>query len=903
VTIFRTILILFIGVVLLAVPALLHAQIEAGYEAVYSDGSRIEGRQLTGWGAHPGSPQLDSTTLRDPKRPLRWLRNRSLQPWRMIEKSCAYIEFVGGDRIVGSVVTVQPFSDVDDQNHSAYLLVKLAAPRQEHRQILPQLVRVMPERIERIVFHAASPRRFQPGTLFYLDGRQLAFDRHRWTKDSLFVLLNDGSLTVKLSDIEEVHFPQVDPWQAYYQELAVLNPDCMGQLIRLETTSGLIVTGSETRFTARAFNTDAEQQAYQIQRMNHASQIKQDKVRLVEMGKAVDLARKNHSEKKAELQRMQANDRKPHKMELATLKKILDSRIAEFARQAKRLSLLEMQQASRPGPQGSSNTWSHIIHPIWSLDCLQIPFRIIDTRWSFAPDQVPLCRVRPAATVDPPLFNWRVNRNSTGWPLRSGGQQYAWGFAVHAYSELRFLLPSCASAFHSTIGLDHNVKSGGCAQALIYVGSINDKPRYQSPLLIGSKTTVDTGRIQLHLPLEGPKQLILQANPVSSNFPSGADPLNIRDSLDWLDPRLELDTAQLRDQVRQQIRPLMASSREWTPRLDPRGVYTWSSYLHKRRSTRLDTGQFLTLIQAQKQPLSLSREMMIGSADKWLAVYLSIPSGESPGSEAVNLRIGTRQIQPQKIPTRQSWQDWGAPLLFNLDEYQGKSVTLELTQLAGGKPLHWRAVKFSKRLPAAYRLAHVLERAGHADLAINQGLGQLLQSPQMNDPEKLALIEIYQHGGIIEFNRQTLKVTQPGYPYNVLVGEDWKGGDTTFMAFQNVRSLTSIVVIEGSGVSIAAGEKLMAVIPDLELSRLERIPSTEGKRCSFWMQNHTGNQVEIYWITTGGKLSLRDTLHNTSGRKVHHSNVGCRFEAYVNGKQVSKFTVTPGRIWKINLPK
>ena len=995
---------MLVAAMLSAASAPLHADGAARYEAVFVDGTRIEGDKVFGWGVHPVSPRLDNTALFGAKRPLRWLRDRKSRPWRQGERGTC-IEFVGGDRLVGRI---EGAGASDGPYVPAHLLVWPAEPLHEPARGSTALVRVLPERIERVVFRPSLRRGLQPGTLYYLDGRRVRFDRLRWREESVALLLKDDTQEVKISEIAEIHLPPIDPWLAYYRELATLSPACRGRLMRLETTGGLIATVSETRFKALPFRAAHEEELFRGQRLHYDNQIKQYKARLTETGKAVDLARKNHSAKTAELQRLQtadrqvyekalaalrqrmdqqrktdeanlaekllkheaqlrksaealtgrlagkpadqrdkqivdlrtrqarsreshrklleserlklqqhrarqienfirtepqriSNTRQPMVSEVARLKQQLDSQIANHGNHTRHLNTLRMQRAALPGPRGSSSTWIHIIQPVWSLDLLSVPFRSIHMRWSFAPEQVPLCRVPPAATVGPPLLPMYTNRDSAGRPLQSGGRQCAWGFAVHAYSELRFPLPKCASAFRSRIGLDHVVGSGGCARGRVYVGSTSGRCVYEGPLLIGSKRTVDTGRIRLGLPSAGPRHLVLQADPAHDNRPRGADPLNIRDKLDWLDPRLELDTAKLQDQVRLQAGGVLAAAPGWKLKLDKSGVYTRTSYLHKpERSGRL--GRFWTMIRAQGQPLRFSRTMTVAPADKWLAIHVSLSTGENPRPDAVALRVDGRQIQPRKIPTRQRWQDWPAPLLFALEEFQGKTVTLELAQAADGKPLHWQAVKTSEELPRAYHFARILELIGQSNLQLPLALGSALHSRRMNDQEIIALIEIYRNGGIMNFTHPTVGRYQSNDLNNVLVGEDWRGGDKTFMAFQKVPSLKTLVLVEDSGVSIAAVEKLLAVMPNLEVEHFERLPSSPGENCTFWMQNRTGKEVEIYWISQGNNLSLRDRLDNTDNRKPHYSSVGCLFEAHVDGKRISKFTVTPGRIWEIRFP-
>ncbi len=995
--------------VLLLAPPAAHAQSVPPYEAVLSDGTRIEGDRLTGWHESGSVPHLQGVSLHDAKRQLLWFRNRGVKPYNPSGNRVGFIDFVGGDRFAGHVVGLQPSDESGILNMSAHLLVRPAAPLHVPGQPPAAYAHILPSRIQRVVWGRASQRRLQPGTLYYLDGRQLGFLRLRWQQNSVLLLLKDGTREVELSKIAEVHLPKIDPWQAYYQELAVLSPACRSRLGRLETTGGLIATGSQLRFRAAPYATPqqklqaidhlkrldeqigkmnaqraANQQRFERARAIHSRQstasanqkkaahqasqkaladmrLRIDNLRKVDAGQFTkkrqqleqefraaeqamqqrlaampadkrDKALKAFRQKQAQLRkrreksletgrlklekqrkreldaftRSQSNKLAKQQLDLqkkvAPYERVLKAETKRWERYLRQLESVKSQRASTAhGPLGHPGSWYHMVQPVWSLDPLWVPFSSIHTRWSFAPQQVPLSRVQPAATVSPPLLPWHLDRNSAGQLLRSGGREHGWGFGVHAYSELSFALPQCAKTFRSRLGLDRIIGAGGCVRARVYVGSIKSSPVYQSPLLIGSKKTVDTGSIQLRLPSKGPKHLILQVDPVHDNRPRGADPLNIRDKLDWLDPQLGLDTAKLQDEVRGQFGRLITASHEWKLTLDKRGVYTWTSYYDETESP--GAGRFRTITRAQGQPLRLSREMTIGPADKWLAVQLSLPTGENPRPDAVTLRVGERQVQPEKIPVRQPWQSWPAPLLFGLEEYQGKQVTLELRQPAGGKPLHWQGVKISKKLPQAYQFARILELAGQSNLQVPLALGSVLYSPRMNDQERIALIEIYRNGGIINFRHPTVGKSQLSDLNNVLVGEDWTGGDKTFMAFQKVPSLKSLILVKDSGVSSAAVKKLSAVMPDLEVTRFERTPSREGERCTFWMQNRTGKEVGIYWIDQGGKLSLRVTLDNTGNRKSHYSNVGSLFEAHVDGKRISKFTVTPGRIWEIKPPE
>jgi len=328
-------------------------------------------------------------------------------------------------------------------------------------------------------------------------------------------------------------------------------------------------------------------------------------------------------------------------------------------------------------------------------------------RWSFAPDRVPLSRVRPTASVSPPLQPWRANRNSYGKLFCSGGRKYGWGFGVHAYSELAFTLPQCATSFRASLGLDRIVDTGGCARARIFLGSASERPLYTSELLIGSKKVVDTGSIAIGAPAKGPKRLVLQADTAHRDRPPGSDPLNIRDKLNWLDPVIGLDPAALQDAVRREALEQLHAWKEWTVKFDKRGGYNWAG--HFWRGKPPGRGRFVKMIRAEKHPLVLSREITVGPGDNWLTVDTGLfPEADTFRPVAVSLRIDNKEIKPEKSPIRRAWKGREAAPAFSIGKYRRKKITLELTQPAGGPGLFWHKVGVSDDLPEAYRFDRAL---------------------------------------------------------------------------------------------------------------------------------------------------------------------------------------------------
>jgi hypothetical protein len=873
----HTVVIVAVLLSLLAAPAA-RAEGPARYEAALSDGTRVEGSRLTGWHAHGAVPELDGAPLHDAKRHLLWFRNRGVERYAPGANRLGFVAFAGGDRFVGRVLGAAPRAADDGAHVPPHLLAAPAGPRHLPGTASLRHVRILPGRIQRVVWGPAQQRRLQPGTLFRVDGRQLGFLHLRWQPDSVLLLLKGGTRKVPLSSIAEVHLPRIDPWQAYFEELAVLSPGCRSRLVRLETTGGLIATGSGLRFRASPFATAEEEWKAAARLKDLDGQIE----RLLEIQRAA-------------------------------------GEIGRCEQHAKQLESLRAKRAAAArGQQGSPGIWRHMVQPVWSLDPLWVPFRSIHTRWSFAPERVPLCRVHPAATVSPPLLPWATDCNAGRGALCSGGRQHGWGFAVHAHSELRFALPPCAIAFGSGLGLDRAVGAGGCVRARVYVGSAAGKVLYESPLLVGSSKAADTGRLRLPVASEHPRRLVLQADPAHDNRPPGADPLNIRDKLDWLDPWVGLDRDALQEEVRGKLGPLIADAPGWKLGLDPRGAYTWASHFHRRG--RPGGGRFLMMLRAEGRPLTLSREMTIQPSDRWLAVRLGLPTGTNPRPDAVSLHVGGRRVEPRKIPLRQRWQRGPTPLAFPLEAYRGRKVTLELRQPPGGALLHWQAVKTSAKPPPPYRLVDTMARLGEDGVQVSHAFGRALLSGRMGEPEARAALAISRHGGIVNFKSPYEAEVSTDRPVNVLVGKEWRGGDAaftgSFATLKRMPALETLLVTHDSGVSRDAVARARAELPGLTVKRFaRRVPSVMGgPHCNVTWRNLTQKELLILYINAKG--GLQGSRYLKPGQEMRRpSQVGSSYEAhylrwhhskvdnYIPCPPLATHIATPGAVWEITPPE
>jgi len=573
-------------------------------------------------------------------------------------------------------------------------------------------------------------------------------------------------------------------------------------------------------------------------------------------------------------------------------------------RYAKELEHYRKLRDALPGPNGGPETWYHMVQPAWSLEPLWVPFKTIRMRWSFPPDAIPLSRLRPDKTVSPMMLKWRADRNTDGGQLHSGGLVAGWGFGVHAHSELSFTLPNTAVSFRSRLGLDRFVDTGGCVRARVFLGSIAEKPVYQSPLIIGSDKTADTGSIRLSAKSQEPLKLILQVDPVDRDHPPNADPLNIRDKFDWLEPQINLDPGRLRGEVFRHMSLCRSVWRDWTVSQDPGGRYEWGNWMD--RSARYERGIFLPLVSAKGKPLKLSREMRIPADHQWLIVDVGAGDLKNIDPKAISLRVGGKDIPAEKPPVRQWWRRRTVPLVFAIRQHAGKNVKLELTQRPDGERLYWRAIATSNSTPGAYKLKSVLEACGKGDMQVPRGLGLTLQSSRLKKSYVLEALEVARLGGKVTFCNEATGQFRYEYLYGAMIGCDWKGGDKGFEKLKDLRWLRLLVLAKDSGVSDGAIARLKAAKgEDFVIRQVHRTPSAwGGMSCTVTVRNRTKGEILVARVHGWGGLTDHRRLKPGVELEMH-AHEGYRYEAHVQpgdynkSKPISRTGVYGDTVWEV----
>lgn len=343
---------------------------------------------------------------------------------------------------------------------------------------------------------------------------------------------------------------------------------------------------------------------------------------------------------------------------------------------------------------GDSAGWFHMVQPAWSIDPVWIRHPQIQWRRFFAPHEVPLSVLEPQRAEQVSSlgvgWTWQVDRSVRGEPLRTGGKIFGWGLGVPAYCELEFPLPPCAVNFRVRLGLDETVGRGGCARGLVYLNRLSGKPTFESKTLVGSADVEDAGTIDLAAFSKGAKSLILVADPSPADRPPGADPLDIRDMVDWLEPLIELDAEKLQSEIAGRLSRALPAWEGWTVKLGD-GVRLavsnrWDFSEARNMRYRIES-------VTKGGPLTLARTFQVMPQHNYLSV-LAGRFSDGPTPSEIEVRVEGQRIARFPLPERRPGVTVD-PQLVPLEKYQGRDVTLEVvcTPKDDKSLVDWRALE------------------------------------------------------------------------------------------------------------------------------------------------------------------------------------------------------------------
>ncbi len=305
---------------------------------------------------------------------------------------------------------------------------------------------------------------------------------------------------------------------------------------------------------------------------------------------------------------------------------------------------------------------------------------------------MPLSRIVPSGSRQQSdlggVWPMETDRNAEGGPLRCGGLDFTWGLGVHAFQQIEYPLPACARSFNSRLGLDHLAGDGGSVEASVRLSPPGGKnPLFTTGLVVGSADVLDTGVLPLPSSGQAARKLVLTVDPLSAGQPNTVDPLDIRDTFDWLEPLVQLDADQLHEDLFRRGPQRVPAWQLWSVttggREGVRLVNFWDQRDQADRAYRL-------LVSAEK-PLRLSLRTRLSPTRYRLTLAVSRPPQSAPSK--IEVRVAGQVVGQYDVPVRPDSRP-PEPLSVLLSQYEGREVLLELVQQSPDPRalVEWRAI-------------------------------------------------------------------------------------------------------------------------------------------------------------------------------------------------------------------
>ncbi|MBM4023314.1 MAG: hypothetical protein FJ284_13960, partial [Planctomycetes bacterium] len=330
-----------------------------------------------------------------------------------------------------------------------------------------------------------------------------------------------------------------------------------------------------------------------------------------------------------------------------------------------------MRRIIASGSENEPASWEHRLEPAWSLDPIRVRHAAVDVRWFFPPQEVPLPLVAPTRVERRAVFggswNWERNRSVRGTPLAAAGRPYGWGFGVQAACDLSFPLPAIATGFRSGVALDEVAGRGGCARGVVRLDSAGAAPIWQSGLLVGTAEPGDTGLVALTPKPDGGSLLVLSAAEAHQDRPAGADPFDIRDTLDWLDPVVVLDPPRLAELIRGRLPGTVPAWDGWSLVLPPAVALAV-------RDVSAPAGVVRTVGPTAGE-LVLARSVVVDERAQFLMLGVGRWAGSSPSR--VEIRIDGQAVASADVPERPG-DALPTPYRLPLSRFAGRTVKVEI---------------------------------------------------------------------------------------------------------------------------------------------------------------------------------------------------------------------------------
>jgi hypothetical protein len=275
---------------------------------------------------------------------------------------------------------------------------------------------------------------------------------------------------------------------------------------------------------------------------------------------------------------------------------------------------------------------------------------------------------------------WRRNENVRGGDLQCRTLAADLGVGTHSHCEVEFDLPAGATDFSTFVGIDDVVGRGGCVTCRIHRDDVQAPPVWSSGFVMGGSEPLRVGPLNV----AGAKRLVLVTDFGHDGRPAGADPLDIRDHLDWLLPLVRIDGRQL-------PRPSENVAR-WLPALEGWSIAdsqrdrvsirpVWDTHRKAWTYSFLDAPEV-----AGGTAVELTRMVRVGYQNARLVVA-AVPDGQGSRGYRIELRADGKPITSTlngDVDSRSSSFQRAEEREYSLGEFIGREIRLSVAIIREG---------------------------------------------------------------------------------------------------------------------------------------------------------------------------------------------------------------------------
>jgi len=310
----------------------------------------------------------------------------------------------------------------------------------------------------------------------------------------------------------------------------------------------------------------------------------------------------------------------------------------------------------------------HGVKPLWALEPIGVSERFVELRSFRRPHELPLS-ILEARTLRQHSYtgfkwDWQRHRSVQGKQLTIGDMAADLGIGMHASSQVAFKLPAGATTFTSWVGLDQTVGNGGCVHLRVYRDEPAGKPLWERKYVTGADEPIRVAPVDV----SGAEHLVLEVDFAHDGRSKGADPLDIRDQVNWLHPLVSVDADALAppsDVVRWFIPELHG----WT--IDERTRQNMRLVAMRTEDEGWATGIFI-----DRQGMTLSRQMTVDIGQG--KVFGGVARENRAGGHSLRLAVDSTSMSQHTTNRFRHPGQWQR-VDFSLAELMGRTVTLNVS--------------------------------------------------------------------------------------------------------------------------------------------------------------------------------------------------------------------------------